>query len=31
MLVIRRGTPHRRKTAESVTFTLISAQGTANS
>jgi quercetin dioxygenase-like cupin family protein len=28
MLVIRRGTPHRRKTAESVTFILISPQGT---
>jgi quercetin dioxygenase-like cupin family protein len=28
MLVIRRGTPHRRKTAQSVTFTLISPQGT---
>jgi mannose-6-phosphate isomerase-like protein (cupin superfamily) len=28
MLVIRRGTPHRRRTAESVTFTLISPQGT---
>jgi mannose-6-phosphate isomerase-like protein (cupin superfamily) len=28
MLVIRRGTPHRRRTAESVTLTLISPQGT---
>jgi mannose-6-phosphate isomerase-like protein (cupin superfamily) len=28
MLVIRRGTPHRRKTAESVTLLLISPQGT---
>jgi mannose-6-phosphate isomerase-like protein (cupin superfamily) len=28
MLVIRRGTPHRRRTAESVTFILISPQGT---
>jgi mannose-6-phosphate isomerase-like protein (cupin superfamily) len=28
MLVIRRGTPHRRRTAEFVTFTLISPQGT---
>jgi mannose-6-phosphate isomerase-like protein (cupin superfamily) len=27
MLVIRRGTPHRRRTAQSVTFTLISPQG----
>jgi quercetin dioxygenase-like cupin family protein len=27
MLVIRRDTPHRRKTAESVTFTLISPEG----
>jgi len=28
MLVIRRGTPHKRTTKESVTFTLISPQGT---
>lgn len=28
MLVIRRGTPHKRTTRESVTFTLISPQGT---
>jgi mannose-6-phosphate isomerase-like protein (cupin superfamily) len=27
MLIIRRGTPHKRTTKESVTFTLISAQG----
>jgi quercetin dioxygenase-like cupin family protein len=31
MLVLRRGTPHRRKTAESVTLILISPQGTVNS
>jgi quercetin dioxygenase-like cupin family protein len=30
MLVIRRGTPHKRTTKESVTFTLISPQGTVN-
>jgi quercetin dioxygenase-like cupin family protein len=30
MLVIHRGTPHRRKTAESVTLLLISPQGTAS-
>ena len=29
VLVIRRGTPHRRRTAQSVTFMLISPQGTA--
>jgi mannose-6-phosphate isomerase-like protein (cupin superfamily) len=30
ILVVRRGTPHRRKTAESVTLVLISPQGTAS-
>lgn len=30
MLVIRRGTPHKRITKDSVTFVLISAQGAAN-
>jgi mannose-6-phosphate isomerase-like protein (cupin superfamily) len=30
MLVIRRGTPHKRITKDSVTFVLISAQGSAN-
>jgi hypothetical protein len=28
MLIIRRGTPHKRTTKDSVTFLLISAQGT---
>ena len=30
LLVVRRGTPHRRKTADSVTLLLISPQGTAS-